>query len=81
MVYLHVSAAEGVRRTSGDTSRPLLNVDNPAARYEQLLEERAQFYEEVANLLVHSDGLQPHRVVTQILQFLEEDEEDIQRLP
>ncbi|MBF4553547.1 shikimate kinase [Corynebacterium suicordis] len=81
VVYLHVSAAEGVRRTSGDTSRPLLNVDNPAARYEQLLEERAQFYEEVANLLVHSDGLQPHRVVTQILQFLEEDEEDSQPLP
>lgn len=74
VVYLHVTAQEGVRRTSGDSSRPLLNVSDPAARYEQLLEERAQFYEEVANLLVHSDGKKPQRVVTDILQYLEEDQ-------
>lgn len=74
VVYLYVTAEEGVRRTQGNDDRPLLNVDDPATRYEQLLEERAQFYEEVANLLVHSDGKEPQRVVTDILQFLEEDE-------
>lgn len=73
VVYLHVTAKEGVRRTSGNASRPLLNVEDPAARYQELLEERAQFYEEVANLLVHSDGKKPQRVVTDILQFLDDD--------
>lgn len=73
VAYLHVTAQEGVRRTSGDNSRPLLDVDDPAARYEELLEQRAQFYEEVASLLVHSDGKKPQRVVTDILRFLEDD--------
>lgn len=72
VVYLHISAGEGARRTAGDTTRPLLNVADPAARYAELLEQRAEFYEDVANLLVRSDGKEPQRVVTDILQFLDD---------
>ncbi|WP_185769807.1 shikimate kinase [Corynebacterium anserum] len=76
VVYLHVSAEEGVRRTAGSDSRPLLNVDDPMSRYEQLLEQRAAYYEEVANFLVNSDGKEPHRVVTDILQFIDDVEHE-----
>ena len=73
VVYLHVSAEEGVRRTSGSTARPLLNISDPAARYAELIEQRSAFYEEVATLQVYSDGKEPQRVVTDILQYIEDD--------
>lgn len=72
VVYLHVSAEEGVRRTSGSDARPLLNVENPTARYEELIKQRAGYYEEVASLLVYSDGKELQRVVTDILQFIDD---------
>lgn len=72
VVYLHISAEEGVRRTSGSSARPLLNVEDPAARYAELIEQRSGFYEEVASLRVYSDGKEPQRVVTDILQYIDD---------
>ena len=72
VVYLHVTAEEGFQRTSGNQSRPLLNVDDPAEAYRKLLEERQEFYEEVASFRVRSGSSDPQRVTTSILQYLED---------
>lgn len=72
VVYLQVSAEEGVRRTSGSSARPLLNVPDPEGTYRKLLDERSALYEECASYSIHSDGKDPHRVVTDILQFIED---------
>lgn len=72
VVYLNVSIDEGVRRTSGSTTRPLLNVADPRSKYEQLFAQRSAYYEEVSNFMVRCDGKEPRRVVTDILMFIEE---------
>ncbi|RAV33165.1 shikimate kinase [Corynebacterium heidelbergense] len=76
VVYLRVSVEEGVRRTAGDNSRPLLNVPDPEATYRRLLDERAELYESAANYRVHSDGKDPQRVVTDILHFIDDVESE-----
>ena len=72
VVYLNVSIDEGVRRTSGSNTRPLLNVADPRSKYAQLFAQRSAYYEEVSNFMVRCDGKEPRRVVTDILMFIEE---------
>lgn len=71
VIYLEVSAELGVKRTSGDNTRPVLEAEDPWAHYEALLERRRPLYQEVATLRVHSDERSPQRVVAEILSFLE----------
>lgn len=76
VVYLNVSIEEGVRRTSRNDNRPLLNVSNPREKYQQLFDERSDLYESVSDFMVHCDSKGPQRVVAAILQFLEDDAAD-----
>lgn len=76
VVYLHVSVEEGVRRIQGNSSRPLLDVPDPEAKYQQILQNRHQFYEEVASFRVRSGNSDPQRVVTAVLQYLEDSDEE-----
>jgi 3-dehydroquinate synthase len=71
VVHLEVTPEEGVRRTSGDTNRPIVAAADPEARYRQLQTERAPFYDEVSDLTVTSEGHAPRQTVSEILQFLE----------
>jgi shikimate kinase/3-dehydroquinate synthase len=70
VVYLQVSPEEGVRRTVVDDSRPVLAAADPAARYRQLLAERAPWYREVATAVVDVDHRPPPEIVTEILHML-----------
>lgn len=79
VVFLHVTAEEGVRRASDNNSRPLLDVEDPTKKYRELLEQRGDFYEEVASLRVRSGNSDPQRVVTAILQFIEDNETEHRR--
>ena len=72
VVYLNVSIDEGVRRTSRSDARPLLRVKDPRQKYQELFEQRSEWYEEVSNFMVHCDGKEPQRVVADILMFLED---------
>lgn len=57
VVWLVVSPAEILRRTSRSGERPLLNNDDPEETIGTLLAERQALYRETAHLNVETDGL------------------------
>lgn len=67
VVYLEISVGEGLRRTGASTNRPLLNGDDPAEKYRELMKIRRPLYREVATVRVRTDGRSPGRVVRMIL--------------
>lgn len=71
VVFLRISAEEGVRRTQGNPHRPVLQAADPHAHYAQLLERRLPLYSECADIIVDSEGRNPSRVVTEVLQKLD----------
>ncbi|MBF6354371.1 hypothetical protein IU449_07425 [Nocardia higoensis] len=70
VVYLEISVAEGLRRTGASNQRPLLNGDDPGAKYRELMRTRRPLYREVATVRVRTDGRSPSRVVRMILSRL-----------
>jgi shikimate kinase len=66
VVYLNAPPALLYERTRHDKNRPLLQVENPLARLEELHAARDPLYREVAHLTV--DGA--HLVATGIVQYL-----------
>lgn len=79
VVYLEVSVEEGVRRTSGESGRPVLTSDDPAEHYRRLYEYRRPLYEEVASFKARSDSRSPQRVVAEILGYLDSADCDDER--
>ena len=71
VVWIDVSAEEGIRRTAGDTSRPVLDAEDPEQRYRDLLTAREPFYREVAKHRVRTDSRPPQGVVAQVLSFID----------
>lgn len=71
VVWIDVSVEEGVRRTSGNNSRPVLNAEDPVAHYRALLETREPLYREVAMHRVRTDSRPPQRLVAEILNLIE----------
>ncbi|QLY29085.1 shikimate kinase [Nocardia huaxiensis] len=67
VVYLEISVGEGLRRTGASSNRPLLNGDDPAKKYRELMKIRRPLYREVASVRVRTDGRSPGRVVRMIL--------------
>jgi shikimate kinase len=71
-VWLEISAEEALRRIgSGVEARPLLAVDQPQTALERQLEDRADYYKEVALWRVPTGGRNPGEVVGDILQRIE----------
>ncbi|MEU3255532.1 shikimate kinase [Streptomyces sp. NPDC006997] len=66
VVYLSMGAREAVRRTGLTVDRPLLSVD-PGGRWRELMEARRQLYEEVATVVVATDGRTPEEVTGTVL--------------
>lgn len=72
VVYLEISAAEGVRRTTtGGTARPLLAGDDPAEKYRRLMGERVPLYRKVATMRVNTNRRNPGAVVHYLINRLE----------
>jgi len=71
VVYLEISAAEGVRRTSGPTVRPLLEGGDRAEKYKALMAERVPLYRRVATLRINTNRRNPGAVVRHIVERLE----------
>ncbi len=67
VIYLEISVGEGLRRTGASANRPLLNGDDPAKKYRELMKARRPLYREVATIRVRTDGRSPGRVVRMIL--------------
>jgi shikimate kinase len=69
--YLEISAAEGIRRTSGSTARPLLAGPDPAAKYRALMADRAPLYRRAATTRINTNRRNPGAVVRHIIARLE----------
>ena len=59
VIYLEISAAEGIRRTTGGTVRPLLAGDDPAKRYRELMVARVPLYRRVATMRINTNRHNP----------------------
>lgn len=66
VVWLEISAAEGVRRTSRRTHRPLLAGENPDERYRQLLSERTPIYRSLATMRIRAEGRPTSSIVREL---------------
>ena len=71
VVWIDVSAEEGIRRTADDNTRPVLDGEDREQRYRELVVEREPYYREVATFRVRTDERPPQRVVAEILGFIE----------
>jgi shikimate kinase len=71
VIYLEINAAEGVRRTSGSTVRPLLAGPDPGKKYRALMADRAPLYRRVATLRINTNRRNPGAVVRHIVGRLE----------
>jgi shikimate kinase len=72
VVFLDVTAAEGVRRTSGSTARPLLDGPDRAARFEELMQQRVPLYRRVATIRADTTRRNPGAVARYIASRLAE---------
>ncbi|MGB5148662.1 MAG: shikimate kinase, partial [Mycobacterium sp.] len=66
VIYLEISAAEGIRRTTG-SARPLLAGDDPAAKYRSLMEQRVPLFRAAATMRVNTNRRNPGAVVRHIV--------------
>jgi shikimate kinase len=71
VIFLEISAAEGIRRTTGGTVRPLLAGDDPAQKYRDLMSQRVPLYRRVATMRVNTNRRNPGAVVRYIVTRLE----------
>jgi shikimate kinase len=71
VIYLEINATEGVRRTGGNTVRPLLAGPDPAAKYRALMADRVPLYRRVATLRINTNRRNPGAVVRYIVARLE----------
>lgn len=81
VVYLEISAAEGVRRTGGSTVRPLLAGPDRAEKYRALMSERVPLYRRVATMRINTNRRNPGAVVRTIVTRLENPQPQKQSQP
>ncbi len=81
VVYLEISASEGVRRTSGSTVRPLLAGPDRAEKYRELMGQRVPLYRRVATIRINTNRRNPGAVVRYIVGRLENPQPPRRRRP
>ncbi len=78
VIYLEISATEGIRRTGGTTVRPLLAGGDRAEKFRALMSQRVPLYRKAATLRVNTNRRNPGAVVRYIVSRLENpDTEDV----
>jgi shikimate kinase len=75
VVYLRTSVDQQLARTRRHAHRPLLNNPDPRGTLERLMAQRASLYEDVADLVVDTDGRKVRSVVDEILRRLKPGQE------
>lgn len=71
IIFLTASPKIICQRLQGDNQRPLLQVEDPQLRIEELLEERLPLYQQAAMLKIETDLLSSEEVVLKILQEID----------
>jgi shikimate kinase len=72
VIYLRIRPETVYERLRGDTSRPLLQCEDPLERIRKLLKERGPAYERCADLIVDVDEKKHTEVVEEIVDYLTE---------
>jgi shikimate kinase len=71
VVYLRAAAETIYQRVKNDTTRPLLQGDNPQEKIKALLAERKEKYESAADIIVDVDGKEFEQIVNEIAERLQ----------
>lgn len=75
VVYLKTSVEQQVARTARDKRRPSLqDNDIPEETLQQMFEEREPLYQEIADIIVETDGRTVRSVANDVVQMLESEE-------
>ena len=74
VIYLEISAAEGVRRTGGSTVRPLLAGGDRGEKFRKLMAERVPLYRRVATMSINTNRRNPGAVLRHVVERLENPE-------
>jgi shikimate kinase len=74
VIYLEISAAEGVRRTGGSTVRPMLAGGDRGEKFRKLMSERVPLYRQVATMRINTNRRNPGAVVRHVVERLENPE-------
>lgn len=72
VIYLETSVEQQLQRTRKDKQRPLIQTENPKQRLQSLMEGRRQFYEEIADICVKTDGHSVKTVANTIYRLISE---------
>ncbi|RKM61095.1 shikimate dehydrogenase [Butyrivibrio sp. CB08] len=70
VIYLRTSPEEVYKRIMGDTTRPLLQTEDPLARIRELQDARSELYELAADIVIDTDGKEPLEVASEIIDKL-----------
>jgi shikimate kinase len=70
VIYLEISAAEGIRRTCGGSGRPLLAGADAPEKFRTLMSARVPLYREVATMRINTNRRNPGAVVRHIVHRL-----------
>lgn len=74
VIYLRVTPQTVCRRLASDTTRPLLQGENPEEKVKNLLEQRAPLYEEAANWILDVDDKDFETILGEIVERMEKKE-------
>ena len=69
--YFRLKPESVYKRLKGDTTRPLLQCEEPLERIRTLLEQRSVAYEESADYIIDVDELSVDQVVDRVLNCLD----------
>ncbi len=69
VVYLRVRPETVYKRLKHDTTRPLLQGDNPMEKIETLMSERAPLYESGADVIIDVDDMETEQIMQKIMQI------------
>jgi shikimate dehydrogenase len=70
VVYLKASPETIYERVKGDTTRPLLQSEDPLLRIKELMEGRSDVYDEAADLIIDTDNKTPDEICDEIIREL-----------
>ena len=70
VVYFRVKPETVYKRLQGDTSRPLLQCENPLQKIKELLAAREEAYESCADIIIDTDDLTMDEIIDKIMQAM-----------
>lgn len=71
VVFLRIKPETVFKRLQNDTSRPLLQGDNPMEKIQNLMEQRKSYYEDAADVIIDVDDKSTDEIVNEIVDYVE----------